>query len=86
MKNREQIKYAKEVLDFIIDFSDKNYYMPTMKEIANGLGIKSDSTVCYIMKYLEKEGFIKTIPNKARAIIVSKREYDGRKNISKEVN
>jgi repressor LexA len=82
MTNRLQIKHADEILNFIIEFSNKNYFMPTMKEIAKGLNIASDSTVCYAMKYLEREGYIKTIPNKARAIIVLESEYHGGKKIS----
>ena len=82
MRDRLQIKYAEEILNFIVKFNETHYYMPTLKEIAAGLNLKSDATVCYAMKYLEREGYIKIIPKKARAIIVLEREYYGGKKIS----
>jgi len=84
MRDRLQIKHAEEILNFIVKFNETHYYMPTLKEIAAGLNLKSDATVCYAMKYLEREGYIKIIPKKARAIIILESEYHGRKDIPNE--
>lgn len=82
MRNNLQKKGAEEVLKFIIEFQKENGYAPTMREIGDALGIKSSSTVCYIMKYLEREGYIKTIPNKSRVIKILEEEWHGGKKIS----
>lgn len=82
MRANLQKKGAKEVLKFIVEFKQENGYAPTMREIGDAVGIKSSSTVCYIMKYLEREGYIETIPNKSRVIKILEAEWHGGKKIS----
>lgn len=82
MRVNLQKKGSEEVLKFIIEFQQENGYSPSMREIGDGVGIKSSSTVCYIMKYLEREGYIETIPNKSRIIRVLEAEWHGGKKIS----
>lgn len=81
-----QRKGADKVLEFIVNFSKTNGYAPTLREIGDALGIKSSSTVCYIMNYLEREGYIKTIPNKSRIIIILEETWHGGEKISKKAN
>lgn len=82
MRANLQKKDADKVLEFIVNFNRENGYAPTMREIGDALGIKSSSSVCYIMKYLEREGYIQTIPNKSRVIKILEEEWHGGKKIS----
>lgn len=44
------------VLLFIEDFTAKQFYAPTMREIATAMDIKSTSTVHGILRDFEKQG------------------------------
>lgn len=82
MRANLQKKGAEEVLKFIIEFQKENGYSPSMREIGDGVGIKSSSTVCYVLRYLEREKYIETVPNKSRIIKVLEEEWHGGKKIS----
>lgn len=56
------------VYDFIVDFMTSKGYSPSMREICDGTGIKSTSSVSDYICMLEKLGKIKTENNKVRTI------------------
>lgn len=56
------------VYNFIISFYNLNGYMPTIREISRGTGIKSKSDVFRRLRHLEKRGYIQIIPKKCRGI------------------
>ena len=58
----------KKVLEFIKKELQSKGYPPSVREIGNGVGIKSTSTVHAYLERLEKEGYIRRDPTKPRAI------------------
>lgn len=56
------------VYKFIIKFFEENGYAPSFREIADGTGIKSTSTVQGHMNILYNDGKIQYEPTKSRAI------------------
>lgn len=75
----------KQVLDFIKQFIAKNQLAPTVRDIQNGVGIKSTSTVSNDLTKLEKEGYIERSNLKSRAIkLLVDNEYEGEILSSKE--
>lgn len=57
-----------EVFWYIRDYQDKNSWSPTVREIANAIGVGSTSTVYAYLKTLEKKGFIERMKGSPRAI------------------
>ena len=59
----------KKMMKFIIDFKGKNGYLPSVREIAKEIGVKSTSTINYYINILEQKNLIKRSEqkNKARA-------------------
>ena len=59
----------KKMMKFIVDFKDKNGYLPSVREIAKEIGVKSTSTINYYINILEQKNLIKRSEqkNKARA-------------------
>jgi len=51
-------KRQKEILDFILEFMDKNGYNPSYREIGKALGLSSSSSVHEQVKKLEMAGFL----------------------------
>ncbi|WP_103980867.1 transcriptional repressor LexA [Helcococcus massiliensis] len=75
----------KQVLDFIKQFIAKNQLAPTVRDIQNGVGIKSTSTVSNDLAKLEKEGYIERSNLKSRAIkLLVDNEYEDEILSSKE--
>lgn len=75
----------KQVLDFIKQFIAKNQLAPTVRDIQNGVGIKSTSTVSNDLTKLEKEGYIEKSNLKSRAIkLLVDNEYEDEILSSKE--
>lgn len=70
MNTRELSNRQKEVLRFIENFLLTRGFPPTLREIAEGigLGVKNIASVQKHLKALEKKGFIKRIPRKTRGI------------------
>jgi len=70
MNTRELTGRQKEVLRFIENFLLTRGFPPTLREIAEGigLGIKNIASVQKHLKSLEKKGYIKRIPRKTRGI------------------
>ena len=60
----------KQLLDFIIQYQKDNGTTPSYQEMAEGIGIKSKSTVCWMMRNLKEQGFVTHIDGKHRAIEV----------------
>lgn len=60
----------KEVLQFIEKHQKENGWSPTIREIANAIGVESPATVYIHLKNLEKNGFIQRMPCAPRAIKV----------------
>ena len=71
IKNTKQItRKQKLVLDFIIKTIDETGIAPTVRDICEGLGLSSPSTVHTHLNTLEEKGFIKRDPLKSRCITV----------------
>jgi len=70
MNTRELTNRQKEVLRFIENFLLTRGFPPTLREIAEGigLGVKNIASVQKHLKSLEKKGYIKRIPRKTRGI------------------
>ena len=60
----------RNIYDFIVEFITSNGYSPSFKEIAEGTGIKSTSTVKNQLYILERLGKIHTQEFKPRTISV----------------
>ena len=56
------------IYEFIVDYMTTNGFAPSFRDIADGVGLKSLSSVSNHMLNLEKEGLIKTIQDCPRAI------------------
>lgn len=64
------------VLDFIKEFIAKNGFSPTIREISEGLGLKSHSTVQEHLRKLTLAGLIAIDKNKSRTIeLLVENEY-----------
>ena len=56
------------ILFFIKKEIERKGYPPTVREICQGVGIKSTSTVYYALEKLENKSYIRKDPSKTRAI------------------
>ncbi|MGI6113596.1 MAG: transcriptional repressor LexA [Mahellales bacterium] len=63
-------KKQKRILDFIKSEIEKKGYPPSVREICDGVGLKSTSTVHGYLTRLEKKGFIRRDATKPRTIEV----------------
>jgi repressor LexA len=57
-----------KIYDYILEFSEQHGYPPSVREIAQAVGLKSPSTVHFHMKALEEAGVITKSAGKTRAI------------------
>ena len=64
----------KNLMDYIVEFSNTYGYMPSVREMANHIGIKSTSTINYYISILEQRNYLKrnSSKNKARALEIIK--------------
>jgi repressor LexA len=63
----------KLLMEYITDFNMENGYLPSVREMANQIGIKSTSTINYYINILEKRNLIKRNQHsKARAFEIVK--------------
>ena len=60
-----------QIYDFILSFSGRHGYPPSVREIGEHVGLKSPSTVHFHLKGLEAAGLITKAEGKTRAITVS---------------
>lgn len=58
------------IYEFIVDFITSNGFSPSVREIAEGIGVKSTSTVHDQLFMLEQMGMIRTQGRKSRTISV----------------
>jgi SOS-response transcriptional repressor LexA len=61
---------AEEIYQFINNYVDSHHASPTMKEIQDKFGYKSDCGVDYQLRILEQRGKIQRHPGKRKAISV----------------
>lgn len=68
-KSLEEIENTTErVYAFLVEYVTNNGYPPTIREIGDGVGLKSTQTVCSHLKRLQTMGLIHTEETKPRAI------------------
>ncbi|MBI5083949.1 MAG: transcriptional repressor LexA [Acidobacteria bacterium] len=61
----------KEVLDFLVEYTERQGYSPSFDEIARGLQLASLATVHKHITALEQKGYLKRRYNESRSIEVS---------------
>ncbi|MEW6368034.1 MAG: transcriptional repressor LexA [Acidobacteriota bacterium] len=67
----------KKLLDFIVDFQRARGVMPSQEEMARHFGFKSLGTIQNYLRRLEKNGYIKMVWNRKRAIqVVGSEPYE----------
>ncbi|HTU74164.1 MAG TPA: transcriptional repressor LexA [Trebonia sp.] len=71
----------REILDFWEAYTRDSGYAPSYREIAEGVGLASVSSVAYQVRQLEKAGHIIREPGRARAGTVLALEAVGRWNV-----
>jgi repressor LexA len=64
------------ILDFQCDFVNSHGYSPTVREIADEVGLKSPSAVTYHLKILQEEGHLTRNARRARAAVVKPSNAD----------
>lgn len=67
-------RMQKKVYDYIVDYIDAQGYPPSVREIAEALGLRSPSTVHFHMTHLEELGLIEKGAGKGRAIVLKSEE------------
>ena len=76
MTNKTSKKGKKDqVLAYIKTFMTIHQYPPTVREIAEGVGLKSPASTKYYLELLEDEGYITTKQGASRTIHVKGFEY-----------
>ncbi len=74
-KNPKKIgKSTQKIYDYIISFSDRYGYPPTIREIMSHCNVKSTSTVFYHLTRLQDASMIQRFDAKNRAIVVTGRK------------
>ncbi len=66
-----------QIFKFLRAFTEEKGYPPSVREICQGIGLKSPSTVHAHLKALESAGYIKRDPNKTRAMLINETESSG---------
>lgn len=59
----------RNVLSFISAFREANGYSPTIREIRDAVGLKSNSAVQRHLDWLFIDGLIEYVPNRIRSIV-----------------
>jgi SOS-response transcriptional repressor LexA len=65
-------KRQQDCLEAVKAFRQQKCRMPSLKEIAGLLGLASRSSASALLRRLEQRGYLKRIPNAARAITLRK--------------
>ena len=60
MTERQGKAIRERIVSFIVDYISQNGYAPTAREIGEGVGLKSTSSVNYHMKQLFADGKLET--------------------------
>lgn len=64
----------REIWTFVLDYSDRHGYPPTVREIGEAVGLASPSTVHAHLANLERAGLLRRDPTKPRALELLGRE------------
>ena len=73
------------VYSYIVSYVKKEGYPPSVREICQGVGIKSTSTVHAHLRRLQDEGKIEYIPGKRRAIMIKDIARESETTLPKEI-
>ena len=71
----------KKLLDFLVDYYNKNHVYPTFDEMRDFLQIKSKSGIHKLLSSLEEKGFVNRLPHKARALSINSSVNKNEKNL-----
>ena len=71
----------KKMLDFLVDYYNKNNVYPTFDEMRDFLKIKSKSGIHKLLSSLEEKGFVNRLPHKARALSINTSVNKNEKNL-----
>lgn len=71
MAARPLSKRQADVLAYIRDFTARNSYPPTIREITGGCNLSSTSVADYNLLCLEERGYLNRIPGTARGIVLA---------------
>lgn len=66
--NNVKKSQTEKVLEFIENFTEKNSYPPSVRDMCQGLNISSTATIVYHLRKLEKQGKLTRDSKKNRAI------------------
>lgn len=75
-------KKQKEVLDFVINYAKDNGFSPTVREIADELGLSSPATAHEHLQNLKDKGFLKINHDQIRGVELAKKFM----NLSKSID
>lgn len=67
----KQLKLLKTIKEHIDEYG----YSPSMRELADTLGISSSSSILVMLERLERDGFIKRIPHANRSVRIIEEKY-----------
>lgn len=73
MEKKRGMEMKEKILDFIVSYIEIHCYPPTIREIADGVGLKSTNSVLNNMKQLQMLGLLETdapVKGSSRAIRV----------------
>ncbi len=70
-----------QIYDYILDFTQDHSYPPSVREIAQAVGLKSPSTVHFHLKGLREAGLITQAEGKTRAITVTDGAHNRRDQV-----
>jgi repressor LexA len=62
-----------QVLNFIVSYAEDHGYPPSVRDICQGIGVKSTSTVHGYLTRLEKGGYLKRESSKTRSIVIGEK-------------
>lgn len=66
----ELTRRQREVYDFIKDFSERNLYPPSYREIADACGLSSVSSVHHIIDRLVRRELVRHVPSIPRTLTI----------------
>lgn len=70
-----------QIYDYILDFSQDHGYPPSVREIAQAVGLRSPSTVHFHLRSLREAGLIAQAEGKTRAITVTDGAHNRRNQV-----
>jgi len=70
--SQKSVDRQKEIIKFIIDFSSKNGYPPSMREVALAVDVSSSSTIHKILHQCHDDGLLVSTKGIVRSMQVTK--------------